>query len=759
MKFTSPEKLLTAVTTLKDDPGNVMRSENRARIDQLMNGDPPFTEEELRQSNGISNYNSLEGPNILHNARVQCNNAYLQPGIYFSASLKNGPEPYRKKWSNAVTRRINDIMKHNLAYTEVLRATHAQMILHGIGPVNWVDPDSWCPDNMFLDDLLIPTKTLVSMKNLSFFAIAREYNHAEFVKLAKGTDAESTGWNQKLVDLVLKQLAKDVFSKDTEDAWQNPEKIVRDIQENSGSYALNSLNTVKCWDCYYINDDGNAWNRRIILQTKADEQKDDAFLFDPGDRDYAKTYKELIHFQFADGSNVAPFLYHSVRSLGWLMYQVCHFQNRLRCKFTDSVFESMMMLFRNIPNSDREFTQLWEEIHMGFIPNNITYVPANERFQVNEALVMAALNQNRQLMKENSASFTHDMETGTMRERTATETIAEVNTASALVGAMLGLSFTYQLSQYEEIFRRFMKKDSKDPEVKTFRSDCLLEDQVPEEFLDAKKWRVQVERTVGNGNKTLQMAQANNLMSARNLYDPDAQREILHFWTEVNSDDAAWANELVPLGGKELSDAAHDANLAIGTLMQGLPVAMKKGLNHIDYVETLLQLMGVIIDRIEKSGGMTTEDKIIGLANTAEHVKQHLAIIAQDDKEKQRVKQYEDILGQFMNKVKAYAQRLQEQKQKEAQAGPQLTPEARAKITSSTILAQTAAKLKEVKEAQAEKHRELKFRAEQHRKDIQAVADAQATIHRAQVETVAKDLTTQADINRKANEPQKTQKK
>jgi len=40
-----------------------------------------------------------------------------------------------------------------------------------------------------------------------------------------------------------------------------------------------------------------------------------------------------VAFQFADLSAVAPFRYHSVRSLGWLLYAVINLQNRLRCKF------------------------------------------------------------------------------------------------------------------------------------------------------------------------------------------------------------------------------------------------------------------------------------------------------------------------------------------------------------------------------------------------------------------------------------------
>jgi hypothetical protein len=48
------------------------------------------------------------------------------------------------------------------------------------------------------------------------------------------------------------------------------------------------------------------------------------------------------------------------------------------------------------------------------------------------------------------------------------------------------------------------------------------------------------------------------------------------------------AERLVPMQKPKVNDAVMEAQYASGTLMQGLPVAVKQGINHIDYVETLL---------------------------------------------------------------------------------------------------------------------------------------------------------------------------
>ena len=83
---------------------------------------------------------------------------------------------------------------------------------------------------------------------------------------------------------------------------------------------------------------------------------------------------------------------------------------------------------------------------------------------------------------------------------------------------------------------------------------------------------------------------------------------------------------------------------------------------------------------------------IQGLQNMANHIAQHIQIIAEDPNEKQRVKVYGDQMGKMMNLVKAMAQRLVEQMQQQAQS-PQGDPQAAAKAEATVIQAQTKAKL------------------------------------------------------------------
>jgi hypothetical protein len=181
--------------------------------------------------------------------------------------------------------------------------------------------------------------------------------------------------------------------------------------------------------------------------------------------------------------------------------------------------------------------------------------------------------------------------------------------------------------------------------------------------------------------------------------------------------------------------------------MMGLPVGLKSGLNHIEYVETLLGNMAMLIQRIEQSGGMAEEKDIIGFQNIAQHIGQHVQIIAQDPNEKERVREYGDDLGKLMNLVKAYTQRLQEQRgkaQEAGQGGPD--PELQAKIQATLITAKAKAENTRDAHAQRTAQREVQFTMDQKRKDQAHAAEMQKRMAETHVEVASKDIKTAAEI-------------
>lgn len=747
----------------------------RARINSLFNGVPPYSQKEVEENSINVNVNYLEGTRLSHDARSQFYSAFLKPGVYFKATTDRGAVHKRAEYSTIVTREMNKPMKRSLPYFECFRSKFAMDVLHGIGPAAWRNKDEWCPDPIGVEDVLVPANTLLHMNNLPFFAIHRSFTAPELIKLTNRPNVDP-GWNMPLVRRCLQHVDRETMAlrKDNWPEIWSPEKVEERLKSDGGYYAGDQVPTIEVYDFFFWCDDGkkSGWRRRMVLDawTFPDEgskgmarksggpydkattvdPNDTGFLYTSGKRNYAETRDQIINFQFADLSAVAPFRYHSVRSLGYLLFAVCHLQNRLRCKFTESVFEALTMYFRIKSEDDVQRALKVDLINRGFIDDSLQFVPAAERFQLNAGLVELGLREHANLINENASSYRQpaDYSQGST-EKTKFQVMAELTSTTQLVGAAFAQAYQYQAFEYREITRRFFNRRSMNMDVRKFRAACLKQG-VPEEVLDIEAWEIEPERVMGEGNRTMELAIAQQLMTYRNLFDPEPQRQILRDVTLAVTGDPARANQLVP-EQPQISNSIHDAQLAAGALMQGLPVGIKSGINHTEYVEALLVDMAVIVQKITKRDNMGSMEEIEGLQNMANHITEHIQIIAQNEEEKPRVKQYNDQLTALMNLIKGFAQRQQEKLQQQAQGNGGIAPEDQAKIQAMLIMAKAKADNARESHAQRTAQRQVAFemqqqqKAQAHQQDL-TVAEAEAQLELAKQAAQVK-LTAERKVN------------
>jgi hypothetical protein len=192
---------------------------------------------------------------------------------------------------------------------------------------------------------------------------------------------------------------------------------------------------------------------------------------------------------------VAPFRYHSVRSLGFLVYAVCHLQNRMRCKlFNESVFEALMNYYRVKSVDDVDRAVKLDLINRGFIDETIQFVPAAERWEINENLIAMGMSENSNLIQSNGSRYTQQPWStptdGGGQRKTKFQVMAEINQATALVTSAFNQAYQYQEQEYREIFRRFCRKNSADPDVIAFRLGCFKRG-VPAGALNIDFWDIE----------------------------------------------------------------------------------------------------------------------------------------------------------------------------------------------------------------------------------------------------------------------------
>lgn len=767
-----PEDIQFAVWSLRE--AEYFRSKKRALIASLFDGTPPYSQREVEENNIAVNVNDLSGTREAHNARAQFSAAFMKPGAFFSARTDAGEKHKREGYGRTATKHAAKIMKRSLPYFETLRSKFAMVVLHGISPCVFPDAARWNPRPIAIEDVLVPGDTELIMDDLPFFAVYRRLTGKQLIKMAKGPKPDP-GWNQSLVNACLKWIDEQTIRL-AGDSWGDywkPEFFEQRIKEGGVAYANDIAATVNVYDFYYWNDDKkvSGWNRKMVLDpwtmpdpggirtklTGGPYSEKNQCLYDPGTRKWADSREQIINWQFADLSAVAPFRYHSVRSLGFLLYSVCHLQNRLRCSFNAAVFEQLMILMRIKTMDDMQRALSVNLVNRGFVDDSVDFIPASERYQVNAQLAQMGLMENANLIARNSSSYTAK-QGGTQDNRvpTATQWMGEEQKLTQLVSAGLMQAYEYQRPEYREIFRRFLRKNSTDPDVREFQKNCL-KDGVPEDVLyNLAAWDIEPERVFGAGNKTLEVAVAQWLMENRMNFDPQAQRRILHDATLAITDDAARADALVP-DEPVVSSSVHDAQLAIGTLLVGQPMELRQNVSHAEYAQALLDALGVSIAKINAIGGVPeSAAELLGLQNLAgvtiegqpvpgNGAANHIAIVAQDPKNKARAKNLGDQLGKAMNEVKAFAQRLQEMQQSQNGGNGQMD-ETQGKIVAMQIQAEAKAANTRESHAQRTAQRSVQFELEQQRKNQQTQAEIERANARFNQELQQEAIQTLADI-------------
>ena len=176
---------------------------------------------------------------------------------------------------------------------------------------------------------------------------------------------------------------------------------------------------------------------------------------------------------------------------------------------------------------------------------------------VNTALVEFGLQESQRIINENASSWTQSQDKSSDRtEKTKFQVMAEVQAAQALISAGLQQAYRYQESEDREIFRRFLRPNSLDHDVRVARAK-MLKAGIPEKYLIPEAWEINHVQVLGAGNKTMEMAIAEQLMQFRPMYDPEPQREILRSVTLAITDSPELAQRLVP-EQPQVSDSIHD---------------------------------------------------------------------------------------------------------------------------------------------------------------------------------------------------------
>lgn len=722
MNFSTPQRVLQTIRA--GDGAEWDRGKNRVNINNAANCVPPL-DADLAKKMGIKiNVNWGELMILLAHARRQYRTAWWANPHFFKVSLPYAPSQYQADWGYLITDEINKVMRKSRKHFEVLESLFSAIVCHGIGPRLWYNRFDWCPDFIAIEDLRIPTDTDLDLENTSWFGVRHIYTPGELTDRAFKPGSK---WDQKTVMQILrnkKELNWD-YAGEHYDWESQPEKFAELVKQDGAWYASDSMPGFPMWHFYFEDKSDpkkTGWFMRIVPAEGTLGASNTEFLW-KSTRPVSKTLPELLHLQFGDLSNKAPFKYHSVRSLGFALLEPTFYTNLTRCRLLQHIHDNFNVWLRSNDPVDKARAQMQEFGNYGIVKPGISIVPQSERHQIQADLVEMGMAQLKQLQNEASASYTQSADTGTRREQTAFETSVKMEQVNALLSGLLIKSFVYETFYYQEVCRRFCIRRSENPDVQ--RVQARLSKVIPPAFLNVEQWDVEPVTPLGMGNPTLARAAARELMEVLPMLDPTAQQEAKHLIVLTITGDPRKAARWVPLGkDRGVTEGQRDAQFAFATLMQGVPIQPREGFAVIDQIEAMLPLLAGKITILTQRDNTASREEFAGLQAVAGYLGQLVEQISQDPREKARAKQYSDALAKLTNEIKALAQRGAEAEQ-QGKNGNGQDPAAMAKVQSTMMLAQVKAKTTADKAKMTQQHKNQAFIREQRRKDAETFAQIQ----------------------------------
>lgn len=730
----TPTDVLNIVETI--EKAGLSRAQDRALINNQFNGGRPFTAQEVEEHQIQVNTNFLEGYRVCMDANLQVNNALLGKDRFFNARCLGGKPEKRQEYGTVFTDAIHEVIKDGHGgkrHISVLNDRNASLTLHGIGALVWLNSYDWLPRFVALEDLLIPTDSPRDFTDaLGHFAINARFTAGQLVKQTSGPNVDE-GWNIPFVRKIIKSIKP--LQTYTQDLTDRPEEWESLVKQHGLYMDSDAVPKIKVTYFFHQHRETGKWHRKIVIRKNdavSESSIEDEFLYDSKEVPFADTIDHIVHVQFGDGNVVAPLKFHSVRGLGMLLYSVVELLNRLRCQFVQHTFEQLMTILRVQNTQDRDRPKVLQLHPYAVLEDGVSIVPQSERSQADPKLVEFAMSQNKQLLGESSSAYVQDVDTGTQREQTLGEAKIKLQSANKIIGGMLSNMYMQEHFYYLEVVRRMLLPDGSQDSVR-FKKKCITLG-IPEELLSPRFWKIEVEKVFGMGDQTLAIDEANALMAIIDRLDPSGKLTVLRKYISVITRNSDLAKNLVPETEGGSSEGAKAAEDVFGTLMQGVPVALREGIEHEDYVASMMQMMDVIVQRIAQTDNTGTQQDLIGLSTAAADVDQHIQLLAQNASNKPFVAEASKALSKMMNDVRAFQQR-QEEAAKAAAKESQVDPAEMAKIQMLQMQSEVKAKTAQEQAAlkmqlkQQEHEQKLTQQAQQHAVSLQIEqAKAQANM-------------------------------
>lgn len=713
---TPPESRLKDVSAAIAIYGTLRRADerssaNRARLDGMFDGAPPYDQRVLQSTGQGSrtNLNLGEAQRFLDIAMSAYVDLYSSLERLVSVKLTDGEPAKRQEAQDVIAEELTSAFREWPEFHSSYLRLCGEFTKHGVSVAYFDSPEGWKFRVCGFGDFLIPRQTVASEEGIEVACARRQYLLHELYGFIRDEEvAEKLGWDVPEVKRVITKNAR-TTGRSGNTTFADWEATQRELKNNDLYTGLENT-TVQVLHFWVREFDGS------VSHFICAEEGPKSFMFRKTSM-FETPEQAYVLFTFGVGTNGT---YHSIRGLGHRIFNHVQTSNRLRCQMIDGAMLSSAVMIQ--PESQRALEDLSFTFYgpYSILSPNVKVVEKaipNLSNSVSPALadLQNQLAQNVDLLSTYGPSQSSPYRNNLQVEH-------DLAVASRLSGSTLNLFYASWNRLLREVVRRFVSGNRKDRAVSDFFQRC--EDRgVPAALVKSLDFsKTTAVKAIGAGS------QANRLLALRELngisgsFDDVGRRNLIRdiTATRVGYD---LVDRYAPAAPEpRMTVDAKIAMMENQAMASGQPVAVLDSELHGMHLRVHAPELQKLLAATDS--GEADPVQVLPLVQALyEHVSQHLQMVAGDPAARAQVAETKQLLQIAQEVITNTGRKLLKMQREAAQQGAQAEGQPAAQAPNGAELKMQEHQLKmdiARQKAQLEMEiREAKFQQEQALRDAE----------------------------------------
>lgn len=655
-----------------DEAGDASR---RAWLKGMINGEPPYDEEELRQL-GLANITNVNFMVLRANLDARAASGH-ELFVDVPSLIEITPRGLTgqtlieaNSWSQAIAEEWTRVVRSWRGFLPAMDLMWRDSDAYGLGVGIFDDPWDWRIKAIHRGSVFVLPDAKVALDENDIICVESTYSVNDLFRFAEAAEASNaTGWNAKEIRKLLgrlKSLGSSSTYNDREYGVSNEEAANQRRMNNDAAYQLSQFDTISVRHLFIREAEADGKISHMIFARDCAD-----FLYKKYDE--YKTMTDVfwwLPYTFGDG------YIRSVRGVASYMAQHEDLNNRTLCHAFDSTFLSSSLILQprsTMGGAKADISQVgpftllapeYDAIQTSFAP------------RVGDLLQINAVSEN--VMQNKTGTWSKfPMNAADLPQKTAAQVANEQSHEARFEKAEIALRLQHFDMLYATMLERMLRKGySKGKPGGEFVEDfisAVLARGVPEEYLRGigELYTVRSYRAIGFGSIAVKLDITQQLLNASGMLDSAGRKQALFEWVAARVGYASATRFVAPVDRDQLT--VNETSIAVlewNDATEGHEVVVGEDQNHIIHCTVFMQKLQQIAQHVQAVSQAGPNGPMAGqvpkfdpdayyraIQAGTQHIQQHVSVIQND----QRYQQFVEQVVQFIQQVVAPTAKALEQ--------------------------------------------------------------------------------------------------